>query len=655
MNKREQDIIQKLREKTDDIKLPEKLAPENVQQQLEKNAQKKKINLWRIGGLAAACIAVIAGAAVYQNSHSYKDMAGVSEEKPEKISESKTVVSAGDYEEVYSYLESYKKEMERQRSTEQKMMEQETGSGGEVAVESVEDTAVMDMADGGATAEAGVSAKNSSDYSETNVRQEGVDEGDIVKTDGTCLYVLKDNRNEIAIVDIRENDMKKVQSIDMEGGEEIQEFYLNSDKKRLVVICSGMKENALLDEAYQYPESYRDQSYTEAITYNIEDPTAPKEEGRIRQSGYYQSSRMVNGYLYLFSNYNVSIDAIERKNVETYVPLVNDSVISEKNICLPMVSSADMYMVVTAVDTDKPGEITDSKAVLSGGGQLYVSNENIYYYETIWSYYMNYEDERTTIRSISYKDGILEAKAQGTIDGYINDSFSIDEYNGYLRVVVTDGDTNAVYVLDRELEIAGSIKNLAKDERVYSARLIGNTGYFVTFRETDPLFSVDFSDPENPEIIGTLKIPGFSDYLHPYGDGKLLGIGMNVDEETMITDGVKISMFDISDPSDVKEEDTFVLRNVYYTDVSYDYKAALVDVEKNIIGFAGETEGGQKYYVFEYDKDNGFLSRMEEEINGNSMQSARGVYIGETLYVVQGNIIEAYSMKEYTKVDDIIL
>lgn len=247
------------------------------------------------------------------------------------------------------------------------------------------------------------------------------------------------------------------------------------------------------------------------------------------------------------------------------------------------------------------------------------------------------------------------AKAQGKFDGYLNDSFSIDEYEGNLRVVTTDGDTNSVYVLDKELDIIGSIEDLAKDERVYSARFMGDVGYFVTFRETDPLFSVDLSDPKKPKIIGELKIPGFSEYLHFYGEDQLLGIGMNVDEETMITDGVKLTMFDISDKTDVKEADTYILENVYSTEVGYDYKAALVDPGRNIIGFAGYTEGGQNYYLFAYDKKDGFVCNMEEHINGNAIRSTRGVYIEDVIYVVQGNIIEAYSLKDYKKVDDLIL
>ena len=169
------------------------------------------------------------------------------------------------------------------------------------------------------------------------------------------------------------------------------------------------------------------------------------------------------------------------------------------------------------------------------------------------------------------------------------------------------------------------------------------------------MFSVDLSNPEKPKILGKLKIPGFSDYLHFYGEGKLLGIGMNVEEEAQVTDGVKLSMFDISDNTDVKEEHKLVLKNVYSTDVSYDYKAALIDADRNIIGFAGNTEGGERYYLFSYDEKTGFKCNMSEEINGRSGRGARGVYIEETLYVVCGNVIEAYSLKDYKKTEDLIL
>lgn len=564
------------------------------------------------------------------------------EEPKMSVSEKTTVETAEDYEEVYKYLAEYRRKVEKSS----------TLDGGAALM--VEDQ-TMENADLAAY------GKSEADYSETNVRQAGVDEGDVVKTDGTYLYVLKDNRTEMSIVDTRDNEMKEVQIIKMKDSEWIQEIYVRDETKQMILVCSVDEGNTGQDVSPKVAAgSYWYAGNTEAVTYDISDPAVAKETGRVKQSGTYHSSRMTDGYLYLFSNYNVPWDAIEhidKQKPETYIPLVNGEIVAERDICMPMIPSGKEYMVVTAVDMEAPDEITDSKAIFSQGGALYVSDKNIYYYETQWSMGsgMLTTDEQTTIRRIAYKDGELIPQAQGTIHGYIHDSFSIDEYDGYLRVVTTKKDTNEVYVLNMSLKEKAAIKGLAEDERVYSARFMGEMGYFVTFKETDPLFSVDFSDPEEPKVLGELKIPGFSDYLHPYGEGKLLGIGMNVEEKTMVTDGVKLTMFDISDPREVKEESTYILKNVYSTDVFYDYKAALVNVEKNIIGFAGYTEGGQEYFLFRYEEGNGFVCKMNEEINGNGTSSARGLFIDETLYVVQGNIIEAYSLTEYEKTDDLIL
>lgn len=642
MNKKEQELIQRLREKMEDVTVPDSVKPECIKEVLgeKEEKQKRKIRPFRIGALAAACLVLVAGITVYRNENTGKTR-NISKGKGQiaQISSEKTVASAENYDEIYDYLKRYKEEQEAQ------MREYKT----EVEFSGEEGGTVYQKAEmsGAATDNAAPMTTNDGGYSKTNVRQEGVDEGDVVKTDGTYLYVRKENNRELSIVDTR-GGLKEVQTIRAGENEWIQEVYLNAEKKSLVLVCS-MYADDNGKERYWYAGN------TEAITYDITDPENPEETGRVTQSGQYQSSRMADGYLYLFSYYSVAWEYIERSSPETFIPLVNDTVISQKDVCLPPVAKGCEYTVVSSINIESPSEVADSKAILSQGGQTYVSEKNIYYYETVWYSYLLHESEKTTIRSIRYKDGVLTPGAQGTVKGYIHDSFSIDEYKDYLRVVVTDGNTNAVYILDKELETVGSIKNIARDERVYSARLMGDTGYFVTFRETDPLFSVDLSDPENPEIIGSLKIPGFSDYLHPYGEGKLLGIGMNVDEDTMITDGVKLTMFDTSDPADVKEENTYVLKHVYGTDVSYNYKACLADAARNLIGFAGYTDGGQEYFIFAYDPEKGFICKMEEEINGSGASGARGVYIEQTLYVIEGNIIEAYSLKGYGKVDDIIL
>ncbi len=676
MDKRDQDILNQVRKKTADVEVPKSLEPDNIRRMLEEKEKadsgKRRKRRWGIrqtSALAAACLVVVVGFVAWNAAESGGGKFGITDKKTLsgggsadriEISDSKKIAQAESYEQIFDYYEAYKEQMEKEQmsyktdsadlgremiaeSAEGSEMNGSAGgamsSGKEAAA--AEESADMEIAELADTAEAG--------YSQTNVRQEGVDEADVAKTDGRYLYVLEDSGKEIAVVDTKDQGMKKAASVEVGDDLYIHEFYVVPDMKKMVVVC-GQNEAGDMDPFYT-DRGIGNSGSTIAVTYDIQNPEKPEEKGRVTQSGNYSSSRMANGYLYLFSEVHIWGEVVQNEP-RTYVPLINGEPVAEKNIYLPPVKQANMYEVITSVDLKNPNKTKDSKAIFSKGGQIYVSNKNIYFYETEWGYWNGCV---TTIRKVAYKDGALEAKAQGKFDGYLNDSFSIDEYEGNLRVVTTDDDTNSVYVLNGELEEIGAIENLAKDERIYSARFMGDTGYFVTFRETDPLFSVDLSDPENPKIVGELKIPGFSEYLHFYGEDRLLGIGMNVDEKTMTTDGVKITMFDISDKTDVKEKDTYVLKNVYSTDVAYDYKAALVDWKRNIIGFSGYTEGGQRYFVFGYDEDKGFICNMEEDINGNGMRIPRGIYIEETLYVIQGNIIEAYSLKDYKKVDDLIL
>lgn len=680
MDKREQEVLDRLREKTADVEAPEKLKPECICQMLEEKEQsqkrikKIKKRTWTACALAAACVAVVS-LAVWK-------MPGMNRYLPDVGNTGMTaagdadggsknkIACAKDYTQVYEYVKAYQKSIGMTEGypetaiydDEELYVEQEAkSSNADRSAASAQETGELNMAaDTGAGETEALADLASADdvsggYSETNVRQEGVDEADIVKTDGRYLYVLEDNSKEIAVVDTEGEKMEKAASISVEDRGDncsIFEFYVIPDKKKLALICGNVDSQFMLDRYPNYPDSGVQES-TVVITYDIKDPRHPSEEGDVSQSGNYHSSRMADGYLYLFSEWGPNMaDHMEPRD---YIPMINGENMKAEDICLPPGREAYRYEVVTAIDLDNPQDVKDSIGLFSKGGQIYVSNENIYYYEMEWEYSGTVSNCVTTVRKVSYKDGELKAKVQGEFKGYLNDSFSIDEYKGNLRVVTTEGETNSVYVLDKDLKKTGSIEGLAEDERVYSARFMGDVGYFVTFRETDPLFSVDLSDPKNPKIVGELKIPGFSDYLHFYGENRLLGIGMNVDEGTQSTDGVKLSMFDISDKTDVKEMNTYVLDNVYNADVSYDYKAALIDPDRNIIGFSGDSMGGQKYFLFEYDTEKGFICNMEEEINGNGMRVARGVYIEDILYVVQGNVIEAYGLRDYKKVDDLIL
>lgn len=639
MEKREQDLLYKIEVGSENVVVPDSLKPENMKKKLEQCAweerRRKRRRQWKFAGAAAAGIVLVTGITVYQNrtrmvkSDSAVINSADSSDGVVAKSVEKCPVNKGNQENQKYYAKSYKEIRKYIEASEK----EETAKG--------------------STKEQLLCADATGDYSNTNVRQEGVDEADVAKTDGRYLYVLEDDGDYVSIVDTKIN-MKKISEIKAPKDETIEEFYLTEKNKKVVMICSNSS-----DDDYEDVEDVTRSSLiskqtegTQVVTYDVQDKKHPKKVGKVSQSGEYESSRISDGYLYLFSNYWVP-ENWKKKHPETYIPYVDDSLMKAKDICLPDGMKGCMYEIISAIDLKHPDKIADSKSIFSEGGDAYVSNKNIYYYEEEWT--GNGKQEKTLLRKLSYKKGKLAVVAQKTFRGYLNDSFSIDEYDGYLRMVVTRGRTNAVYVLDQKLKLTGKITNLAKDERVYSARFLGDTGYFVTYKEMDPLFSVDLSNPKNPKILGRLKIPGFSNYLHFYGEDKLLGIGMDVDKKGDVTDGVKLSMFDISDKKNVKEEHKYTLKDVYSTDVEWDYKAALIDVEKNIIGFPAGGENRQMYYLFNYTEEKGFQCNMKEKIYGSDALSTRGIYIKDRLYVIHGNVLKAYSLKTYKKVDDCLL
>ena len=669
MTDHEKEILDKIKQSTEKTPVPESLAPDQIMKMLEEHNSTqasghipKKHGFSRghrmRGGLIAAALVLVVGIGAHIRQQNLSSDSATSSTKGSssidtssgKLASSDTLETATDYDEVYTYLQSYQDELDSSSVT------GSTDSG--IVMYSNE------TADSGARTDSSSSSSDSAtasaravdtSFSDTNVRTEGVGEADIVKTDGSYLYTLKANSQEISIVDIRSDQMKVVSSISLNENFQASEFYL-SDQKLFVL---GNMQNTQVDSDSK--TLYRG-SCTRIQTYDLADINNPKSIGTVDQSGYYLTSRFKDGYLYVFSDYYIH-DTITKKDYPSYVPLVGDNLLKQSDIYLPTNHAADQYLVVSSVSASSPDKAADQKAVMSENGEVYVSENNIYIYEYTNSSILADNlaaKNQTILRKLSYNKGKLSGSAQGKVKGYLNDSFSIDEYDNTLRLVTTvthnvgsSSQSNSVYVLDADLKTIGKIEDLAKNEQVYSARFLGDTGYFVTYEQTDPLFSVDFSDPENPKILGKLKIPGFSEYLHFYSDNLLLGIGMDTDENG-ITNGVKISMFDISDPSDVKEVSKYTLDQYYYSDVFSDYRAALVDPEKNLIGFPLSGSANQ-YVILSYDKDQGFQVQMQEEVNGNSYLGTRGVYANEKFYVINGNAIEAYRMGDYVKIDDLLL
>ncbi len=220
---------------------------------------------------------------------------------------------------------------------------------------------------------------------------------------------------------------------------------------------------------------------------------------------------------------------------------------------------------------------------------MYVSLNNIYIAFP--------ENDNTLIYRIHIDENEIGIRASGDVPGYVLNQFSMDEHEGYFRIATTTGhiarsleeasSRNHVYVLDMNLDIVGKLEDLAPGEKIYSARFMGERCYLVTFRKVDPLFVIDLEDPRNPIVLGQLKITGYSDYLHPYDENHIIGIGKETEaaEEGDFAwyQGVKISLFDVSDVENPKEIDKYEIGD-RGTDspILRDHKALLFDKSKNL-------------------------------------------------------------------------
>lgn len=407
---------------------------------------------------------------------------------------------------------------------------------------------------------------------------------------------------------------------------------------------------------------------TVVSTYNIKDKKNPKLIASINQEGQYTQSRIKDGYLYVFTDvYKQTYDyaknevIVGSEDIAGYVPSINGKPVDAEQIMIPQQIDNESYMMVSSIHLENPDQVVDTRSVLSGCRRIYVSNDNIYL--ELYSNYNNYGASK--IVKFSYKNGKIVPVAAGAVKGETTDDFAYDEYNGYLRVVTTSwSGGNNLYVLDEQLNVEGSIEGLAPGETIKSARFMGDIGYFVTFRETDPLFSVDLKDTKNPKILGELKITGFSEYLHFYGENRLLGIGEEVDPNSGIRQGIKLSMFDTTDPHNVVELHKIIVPGIQSTTALYNYKSVMINPEKNIIGFNGEDTSveygqGANYLVYGYEEGVGFVSKFQTKATienpqypgDGSLETVRGLYIGQYLYVTNKSQITSYDMNNsYQKV-----
>ena len=504
------------------------------------------------------------------------------------------------------------------------------------------------------------SSKDDGDHSTTNIQVGGVMEADTVITDGKYIYAYRTDVSDgkksgrVAIVDATDpNNLKKVSEIELESSYN-SEFYVVGDK--LVFNCSADQKTAV-------------------AIYDITDRANPVLFSEFSQDGHYNTSRLIGDVMYLVSNkgnyyiYRNSIgDFFASK--DDIIPCIEvdgvSSQIPAENICVIGEPSGSQFTVVSAIDI-KSGQPVNTLSILGETHTVYCSSKNLY----LTREHYNGKDV-LTVTKIALNGGEFDISAQGEVTGHLLNQFSLDEYNGNLRLAVTnyiekeeDGTwvyntENAVYVLDENLELIGSVDGLARGERIYSARFMGEKIYMVTFKETDPLFVIDASDPTAPKVLGELKIPGFSNYLHPFGEDMLIGFGEDIEfnEEFNSTKkkGLKLSLFDVSDPTNPIEVDTITFGDAYsHSEAQYNHKQILFDAKRSLFGFPMNNYVGTDInaFVLVEVSENGFTPTKIVKLSDMGY-NLRGVTIGDVLFTVSNFGISADEIYTDVKLGDII-
>lgn len=453
----------------------------------------------------------------------------------------------------------------------------------------------------------------SDNYSETNVQVEGVDEADIVKTDGEYIYVLKGDLLKIVKASSPE-ELEVIATLEF-ADKQLYPEQLYVDGNKLVVIQTAYAYDYLISplelESGVVPASYGDM--TQVSIYDISDPSDPKVLREVSVEGSHQSSRKVDGTVYLVTNEYTYYYGVDDEPVP--LPLVGDS---KSGKVAPAVGCSDVwyvpgstgtgYSTVSAISVDNPSAKVDIEVIVGSNGEIYASRDNLYLAEYGYDWWWggaSESDETTVIHKFALNGNSVEYKGKGEVPGTILNQFSMDEYNGNFRVATTTGDIwdsktpskNNVYILDADLKLVGQIEGIAPGEKIYSTRFMGKRLYMVTFKKVDPFFVIDVADPKAPKILGKLKIPGYSDYLHPFDENHIIGFGKDALDasELEVSDrdldfawyqGMKIAMFDVTDVANPVEMDKVIIGD-RGTDSAllWDHKALLFDKKHSLIAF----------------------------------------------------------------------
>ncbi|UCE74083.1 MAG: beta-propeller domain-containing protein [Methanomassiliicoccales archaeon] len=516
-------------------------------------------------------------------------------------------------------------------------------------------------------------------YSTTNVQVMGVDEGDIVKTDGEFAYIVSKDKCSVFIADVNPAGEAEIVSTVKSVGS-IREIYVKGDT--LVVLgqrtvfqidpspdslesqyCSvhykGKKVKFDVGKFYYLSYIYYQATFIDI--FDISDRGDPSLMDSHVIKGYPIASRMIGNFMYVITSNSIS------RNFEEY-----DLPVPAFEIYYLRYSNDPTYLnhylqltTILSIDITDPSTIVDLRVLLmSSSSNIYVSLTNIYI--TYREYSLLNNNRITSIHRITIDCGEILYKAYGEIEGTLLSRFSMDEYEGFFRVAASIwfSSSHGVYVLDMDLKIVGRLEGIAPDEVMYSARFMGDRLYLVTFRRVDPFFVIDLSDPLRPELLGELVIPGWSDYLHPYDENHIIGLGKEVAPNGW-TEGVKLSLFDVINVENPKEMSKYVIGDRYTSTIAADEPHAfLFNVKKNLLVIPVRYNFTvTSAYVFDISLENGFELRgtvghpsdadnqYEYDWYDYDIEIKRSFYIDDTLYTLSNNYLQMNDLNDLHEIN----
>lgn len=490
------------------------------------------------------------------------------------------------------------------------------------------------------------------DYSPTNIQVAGVDEADIVKIDGTYLYVASNNSLFI-LKAYPPGEAEVISRISFNGT--LGEIFLDGNKLAIL----GSSASYPYASYHSRPPTFIDDK-TLVEVYDISDRGNPVLARNFSISGNYFDSRRIDEYVYLIVSQPAYLiyDTLVLPKIYSGdgIEEIEASKIYYANVSDYSYAFTTVAAINIQNDAEKP---THETFLLGATSCMYVSLNNIYI--TFWT-----QGGGTLIYRIRVEEETIECEASGEVPGSVLNQFSMDEYNSYFRLATTawtDGTPqNNVYVLDMSLTVVGSLENIALGETIYSVRFMGYRGYVVTFRQVDPFFAIDLQDPHGPKVLGVLKIPGYSSYLHPYDESHIIGIGK---------DGsvVKISLFDVSNVTDPKEIDNYPVSGGWSdSPVLRDHKALLFNSSKNLLVMpiiTSDYSVWQGAYVFNITIQEGIVLRGRiTHTNASDLgyyyyphpyYVKRTLYIDNVLYTISDKKVMMHDLETLDEINQIEL